>query len=111
LSSGIGAGIRDRPETESQVASQAGRAKVRRTTAMARSTRRRMLIAQLDAEQAAGRGSETDWVFVTQPGRPYTRSNVSERGVEKAGRRAGLGPGIRPHTLRASNEKQGPVAR
>ncbi len=35
-------------------------------------------------------------------GRAYTRQNISERGIERAGVRAGLGNGIRAHVLRHS---------
>ena len=60
------------------------------------------LIAHLAREQAAGRGRDEDFVFVTRTGRPLTRQAVSERGIEKAGRRAGLGEDIRAHVLRRS---------
>jgi integrase len=63
---------------------------------------RETLIDHLASEQAAGRGGDGDFLFATQTGRPYTRQNVSERGIERAGRRAGLGQGIRAHTLRRS---------
>jgi integrase len=58
------------------------------------------LISHLAREQAAERGRDQDFVFCTRTGRPYNRQNISERGIEQAGRRAGLGPGIRAHTLR-----------
>ena len=48
----------------------------------------------------AGRGQAHDFVFVTRTGRPYTRQNTSERGIEAAGVRAGLGEDIRAQTLR-----------
>jgi integrase len=35
-------------------------------------------------------------------GRPYTPQNISEGGIEEAGVRAGLGNGVRAHTLRHS---------
>ena len=35
-------------------------------------------------------------------GRPFTRQNISERGIAKAGKRAGLGEDIRAHVLRRS---------
>jgi integrase len=63
---------------------------------------RETLMTHLAAEQDVGRGCDSDFVFVTRTGRPYTRQNVSERGIEQAGRRAGLGDGIRAHTLRRS---------
>jgi integrase len=56
----------------------------------------------LGSELAAGRGQADDFVFATRTGRPYTRQNISERGIEEAGVRAGLGTGIRAHTLRHS---------
>src|SRR4029077_2591975 len=60
------------------------------------------LAKQLEAELAAGRGEADDFVFCTKTGRPYTRQNISERGIEEAGVRAGLGEGIRAHALRHS---------
>ena len=60
------------------------------------------LTAHLATEVASGRGSEDEFVFATSRGRPYTRQNISERGVEEAGVRAGLGAGIRAHVLRHS---------
>jgi integrase len=63
---------------------------------------RETLIDHLANEQDAGRGRDEDFLFVTRTGRPLTRQNVSERGIEQAGRRAGLGVGIRAHTLRRS---------
>jgi integrase len=60
------------------------------------------LTSHLEAELAAGRGEPDAFVFCTRNGRPYTRQNISERGIEKAGVRAGLGNGIRAHVLRHS---------
>ena len=60
------------------------------------------LTSQLAKEMAAGRGGPDDFVFVTANGRPYTRQNISERGIEEAGVRAGLGKGVRAHVLRHS---------
>ena len=56
----------------------------------------------LESELAAARGQADDFVFATRTGRPYTRQNISERGIEEAGVRAGLGTGIRAHPLRHS---------
>jgi site-specific recombinase XerC len=56
----------------------------------------------LETELAAGRGQAGDFVFSTRNGRPYTRQNISERAIEEAGVRAGLGEGIRAHVLRHS---------
>ena len=53
-------------------------------------------------ELAAGRGQAYDFVFCTRNARPYTRQNISERGIEEAGVRAGLGEGIRSQVLRHS---------
>jgi integrase len=58
------------------------------------------LTVHLEAELAAGRGQADDFVFCTRNGRPFTRQNISERGIEEAGVRAGLGKGIRAHVLR-----------
>jgi site-specific recombinase XerD len=60
------------------------------------------LSRHLRAELEAGRGQADDFVFVTRTGRPYTRQNISERGIEAAGVRAGLGEDIRAQTLRHS---------
>ena len=60
------------------------------------------LTEHLETELAAGRGQPDDFVFCTRTGRPYTRQNISERGIEKAGVRAGLGEGVRAHVLRHS---------
>jgi hypothetical protein len=60
------------------------------------------LTKQLAAEIAAGRGKPDDFVFLTANGRTYTRQNISERGIERAGVRAGLGTGGRGHVLRHS---------
>jgi hypothetical protein len=53
------------------------------------------LTEHLEAELAASRGQPDDFVFCTRNGRLYTRQNISERGIEKAGVRADLGQGIR----------------
>ena len=58
------------------------------------------LAAHLHLELAAGRGESDDFVFSTRNGRPYTRQNISERGIEAAGVRAGLGEGVRAQMLR-----------
>lgn len=63
---------------------------------------REALQAHLARELSAGRGDAVDFVFVTRTGRPFTRQNVSERGIEAAGERAGLGNGIRAQVLRHS---------
>lgn len=60
------------------------------------------LEAHLASELRAGRGQADDFVFVTRTGRPFTRQNVSERGIEEAGVSAGLGEGIRAQVLRHS---------
>jgi site-specific recombinase XerD len=60
------------------------------------------LAAHLESELKAGRGGEDDFVFCTRTGRPFTRQNISERGIEEAGVRAGLGEGIRAQVLRWS---------
>jgi site-specific recombinase XerC len=60
------------------------------------------LTKHLEVERAASRGQPDDFVFCTRNGRPYTRQNISERGIEKAGIRAGLGEDIRAHVLRHS---------
>jgi integrase len=60
------------------------------------------LAAHLELELAASRGQADDFVFCTRSGRPYTRQNISERGIEKAGKRAGLGEDIRAQVLRHS---------
>jgi site-specific recombinase XerD len=60
------------------------------------------LASHLQAELQAGRGHEDDFVFCTRNGRPFTRQNISERGIEEAGARAGLGDGIRAQVLRWS---------
>ena len=39
---------------------------------------------QLARDLAAGRGQADDFVFATRTGRPYTRQNISERGIEEA---------------------------
>jgi len=49
-----------------------------------------------------GVGSQTNFVVLTSNGRTYTRQNVSERGIEEASVRGGLGGGIRAHVLRHS---------
>jgi integrase len=56
----------------------------------------------LASELAVGRGRADDFVFVTRTGRPFTRQNVSERGIEEAGVRGGLGEGVRAQVLRHS---------
>ena len=61
---------------------------------------REELIEHLAAEQRKGRGHDQDFVFVTPNGRPLTRQNVFERGIEKDGWKAGLGEDIRAHVLR-----------
>jgi integrase len=48
------------------------------------------LTNHLEVELASGRGQPDDFVFCTRTGRPYTRQNISERAIEKAGVRAGL---------------------
>jgi integrase len=60
------------------------------------------LTSHLASEIAVGRGRDDDFVFLTSNGRPYTRQNISERGIEEAGVRACLGGGIRAHVLRHS---------
>lgn len=60
------------------------------------------LATQLAREIPAGRGRSDDFVFLTANGPTYTRQNISERGIEEAGVRAGLGNGIRAHILRHS---------
>ena len=60
------------------------------------------LAAHLELELAAGRGQDDDFVFCTKNARPYTRQNISERGIEEAGVRAGLGTGVRSQMLRHS---------
>ena len=60
------------------------------------------LASQLAKEIEAARGGSDDFVFVTPHGRPYMRQNISERGIEEAGVRAGLGNGVRAHVLRHS---------
>jgi integrase len=60
------------------------------------------LTDHLEAELGAGRGEPDDVVFCTRNGRPYTRQNISERAIQMAGLRAGLGDGIRAHVLRHS---------
>lgn len=49
------------------------------------------LLDQLQSEQAAGRGADTDYVFCTRSGRPLDRTRISERGVARAAEKAGLG--------------------
>ena len=51
----------------------------------------RVLIDQLAAEQAAGRGSDDDLVFLTRRGTPMNQANVRNRGVIPAADAAGLG--------------------
>jgi site-specific recombinase XerC len=60
------------------------------------------LATHLELELAAGHGQDDDFVFCTRTGRPYTRQNISERGIEEAGVRAGLGNGVRSQMLRHS---------
>ena len=60
------------------------------------------LAAHLQSELQAGRGQEDNFVFCTRNGRPFTRQNISERGIEEAGVKAGLGEGIRAQVLRWS---------
>jgi integrase len=61
----------------------------------------RALVEHLDTEQRAGRGGDEDLVFVTRLGTPMSQRNVAVRGVEAAGRAAGLGK-VTPHDLRRS---------
>jgi integrase len=59
------------------------------------------LIALLADEQSAGRGRDSDFVFVGRRGTPLHQRNVAVRGVEAAARRAGLGK-VTPQDLRCS---------
>ena len=49
------------------------------------------LVAQLEVEQAKGLGSESDFCFTSQTGRPLGRDRLSKRGVAAAARKAGIG--------------------
>jgi integrase len=60
------------------------------------------LAFHLQGELRAGRGEPDGFVFCTRTGRTLTRQNVSERGIEEAGVRAGLGEGVRAQVLRRS---------
>ena len=60
------------------------------------------LASHLQSELQAGPGHDDDFVFCTRNGRPFTRQNISERGIEEAGVKAGLGEGIRAQVLRWS---------
>jgi hypothetical protein len=59
------------------------------------------LVDQLAAEQAAGRGADSDLVFHSRTGRPLMHRNVACRGVGDAASKAGLGK-VTPHDLRRS---------
>jgi hypothetical protein len=52
------------------------------------------LVEQLADEQTVGRGADTDLVFCSRTGQPLGHRNVAQRGVEKAGSRAGLGKAL-----------------
>jgi integrase len=60
-----------------------------------------VLVDQLAAEQAAGRGADTDLVFCSRTGRPLAHRNVAQRSVGGAASRAGLGK-VTPQDLRRS---------
>ena len=60
------------------------------------------LASHLQAELLAGRGEPDGFVFCTRTGRTFTRQNISERGIEEAGVRAGLSEGVRAQVLRRS---------
>jgi Phage integrase family len=60
----------------------------------------RTLIDHLRAEQASGRGRDSDHVLATRTGRPLSQRNVA-RALADAATSAGLGK-VTPHTLRRS---------
>jgi integrase len=57
------------------------------------------LEAQYEHSERAGRGEESDYVFATASGRPVSRHRVYGA-VATAARKAGLGEGVNPQTLR-----------
>jgi len=59
-----------------------------------------ILVDQLAAERAAGRGRDSDFVLTTRSGRPLAQRNL-QRAVEEAATSAGLGK-VTPHDLRRS---------
>jgi integrase len=63
-------------------------------------TLERILTEHLEAELAAGRGRDSDFVLCTRTGGPLFQRNLG-RAVEDAGKSAGLGH-VTPHTLRRS---------
>lgn len=60
----------------------------------------RILVDHLAAEQAAGRGGDSDYVLATRTGRPQAQRNLADA-VEQASAAAAL-PRVTPHDLRRS---------